>query len=152
VVQKLPAGQERELGLLGKIAHEPLDGEWPPPPPELNKGVFVCGFLKSGRSFRDTRTVDFEAMHFGLVADRVDGQMITCQFHREEWLDASGSDTLGGQFDMGGMSGAPLWALIQRRGVHSWRLAGIVIQFSDDYELLYARRPTAIKADGHVAA
>lgn len=142
--------REPELGSLGKIAHEPPDREWPPSPPTEGKGVFLCGFPLSGRSFRNSHELDFESVCLGLVADRVDDRTVMCQFHREEWLDNSGDDTQGEQIEMGGMSGAPLWALIQRRGVESWSLSGIVVQFNPAFELLRARRPNLIKPNGHI--
>ena len=50
---------------------------------------------------------------------------------------------------LGGLSGTPLWSLVQNE-VFSWRLAGVIYQFQEKFEILYARRPDCIAEDGKI--
>jgi hypothetical protein len=48
---------------------------------------------------------------------------------------------------IGGMSGAALWTLVESPIV-KWRLAGIISEFNQSFELLYAVRADPIRPDG----
>ena len=142
---------ENEVATLDKTIHCPPQSKWPPPPPVKGKGVFFCGFAASGRAFRGRRSLDFETYFAALTADSITAHSITSTFRREDWLDMEGNDSRGQDVDLGGISGAPMWALTQSPQVLAWRLAGIIIQFNPSFEILIARRPDCIRADGTLA-
>lgn len=50
---------------------------------------------------------------------------------------------------LGGLSGAPLWTLVEG-DVFWWRLAGVLVEYSTELDLLIARRPDAILRDGRL--
>jgi hypothetical protein len=131
---------------LKKWVYRRSQATWPPPPPEQGKGVFFAGFPAL---YRDEPAPD-EArfgLYGGLVtATSVKDDHIVCQLRREYLEDILGHGLPPKNAWLGGISGAPGWTLTSV----GWRLAGIIYEFSQDYELFYMRRPESIRADGTI--
>lgn len=71
-----------------------------------------------------------------------------CQFEREFWVE---SFNLGGRDgldlrNLGGLSGSPVFV---HRSVF-WELVGIVYEFSESFDLMYARPVRFIREDGTI--
>ncbi len=123
-------------------------GAWPPAPPHQGKGVFFGGFRGLDREQIDDR------LGFGFsggvgTATTVAGDRITVQFQREHWVC---TDIMPGpppNAPWGGASGGPVFALVQD-GVMSWRLAGIISEFSDSFEILIAYGLNHLLTDGRL--
>lgn len=134
----------------GKIIHQALSGKWPPRPPDLNRGLFFAGYPRAHRKVVGEQQIEWGTYVGILTATSVSQRDVTCQFRREEMVDMFGTgEPPQGQW-LGGLSGTPLWTLVQTT-VFSWRLAGIVCEFNTEYELLLARRPDVILSNGKLA-
>ncbi len=141
--------EEREISADGKIVHRVDPTGWPPKPPDLDKGVFFAGYPQVHRKTHGAHQVEW-GTHVGvLTATSVRERDVICQFHREEMVDMFGTGVPPQGQWLGGLSGTPLWTLVQT-AIFSWRLAGILYQFGGDFEIIYARRPDSILPDGHL--
>jgi hypothetical protein len=141
--------EEREVEADGKVIHRVSPNNWPPKPPDLGKGVFFAGYPKVHRKVHHPKKVEWGTYVGVLTATSIGERHIVCQYERDEMVDMFGTGTPPvGQW-LGGLSGAPLWTLVET-GVFSWRLGGILYQFSTEFEVLYARRPDCILADGRL--
>ncbi len=123
--------------------------QWPPKPPEEGKGVFFAGF-PNGRVLQ----LEDHSWEFGIyrglgVATSVATDTIVYQYNRDHMIDTLGLGLPPTNEFLGGMSGAALWTVVQNKsGLMSWRLGGVIYQWSTKFELLYARRADALRPDG----
>lgn len=140
---------EREIVADGKVVHRPGPSTWPPKPPEIGKGVFFAGFPRVHRSQNGPRTFEWGSYIGVTTATSVTDQYIACQFDRQEMVDMFGTGLPPEKQWLGGLSGAPLWTLVQT-DIFSWRLGGVIYQYSSEFEILYARRSGCIARDGHL--
>lgn len=140
---------EKEIKADGKVIHAVNPNNWPPKPPDVGKGIFFAGYPKKYRKNKITQKIEFGTYVGVLTATSVSERHIVCQYDRDEIVSMFGTETLPIRQYLGGLSGTPLWTLVQT-GIFSWRLGGIIYEFSTDYELLYARRPDCISTDGHI--
>ncbi|MBI4001058.1 MAG: hypothetical protein HY348_04665 [Nitrospira defluvii] len=140
---------ERTLAKDGKIPHRPLLAAWPPKPPDQGKGVFFSGFPRMYWS--ELRPLTFEwGSYFAItVATSVTDDYVASQFERSDMVDAFGSGLPPAGQWLGGLSGAALWTLVETE-LFSWRLGGVIYEYSSDFEILFARRPDRLKADGRL--
>jgi hypothetical protein len=136
---------EAEIERTTKWLHRP-EG-WPPPPPEQGRGVFFTGFARVARE-QDGNVVTFGGVSLLITATVVGDDSIKCQLERDSFVDM-GSGLLPADFALDGVSGAPLWTLVDRPVV-GWRLAGVVIEYAPPFEILIARRADCIRGDGRL--
>lgn len=122
---------------------------WPPRPPDLGKGVFLSGYPRDHRRRLGRNAIEWGAGNLILTATSVSEKTVTCQIEAEEMVPTIGGAVYERGQWFGGMSGAPLWTLVQGE-ILWWRLAGVLVEYSADLDLLMARRPDAIKPDGHI--
>lgn len=133
-----------EVAGIDKWVYTRTPDQWPPAPPEKGKGVFFAGFPGQFREQIDPDFWEF-GIYTGLgVATRVYDDQIIYQFEREHLVDILGKGIPPENQWLGGLSGAPLWTVTS----FGWRLGGVIYEWSQDYELLYARRPEALRCDG----
>ena len=137
--------EEQEITRLGKWVHKVDQSEWPPSPPQPGQGVFFAGF--PSRTILDSQSVEYDIHSALLIATVVNDRNIICQFERDEWVDILGKGLPPKNNWLGGLSGAPLWTL-QEKPIVKWSLGGIISEYSQDFELLYATRPDRIMPDG----
>lgn len=136
---------ETEIERTTKWLHRPT--RWPPAPPEQGRGVFFAGFARTVRE-EEEEAVTFGGLSLILTATTISDETITCQFDRENFVDI-GSGLPPQPMLLEGVSGAPLWTLVDKPVV-GWRLAGVVIEYSPTFELLVARRADCIAANGRL--
>lgn len=137
---------EGEVQSLDKWIYRRAQDRWPPDPPEEGKGVFFAGFPGIYRSILDDGSIEF-GIYTGLgVATSVSEEKIVYQYEREHFVDVLGHGIPPEHEWLGGLSGAPLWTVTS----FGWRLAGVIYQWSTDYEFLYARRAHFIQPDGQI--
>lgn len=138
---------EGDLAKDGKIAHHPAD--WPPKPPDQGKGVFFTGFPRVYWS--ELRPDAFEwGSYFGIsVATSVTDDYVASQFDRDEMVDIFGTGLPPAGQWLGGLSGGPIWTLVETE-IFSWRLAGVIHEYSREFEILFAKRPDRLKPDGRL--
>jgi hypothetical protein len=137
----------RELRKDGKIAHHPPTAVWPPKPPDPGKGVFFAGFPRVYWSELHPRTFEWGSYFAITVATSVTDDHVASQFDRSEMVDILGTGLPPEGEWLGGLSGAPLWALVETE-LFSWRLAGVIYEYNSNFEILFARRPDCLKLDG----
>ena len=143
--------KNKEIEIDKKTVHMVDTRNWPPKPPEVGKGIFFAGYPGGYRTaqIRKGVEVNFGTYFSVLVATSVKDNDIICQYERNEIINMFVDSELPYPQNLGGLSGAPLWTLVQTN-IFSWRLGGIIYQFSPDFELLYARRPDCLLADGRI--
>jgi hypothetical protein len=134
-----------QLQQIGKIAHQnPCD--WPPKPPEVDKGVFFGGYL--GKKRRERPWVISWLFAGGLdIATSVHDDYLAIRFSREDWIKEEGVEWPTEGESWGGVSGGPVFALVVNH-VYSWRLAGVATEFNSTFELLYAASLRHVSPDG----
>ena len=122
--------------------------EWPPNPLDLPTSVCLGGY--PGRYRRALDDADLLFGSFSVAATPVvavhPGYFVV-QFGRERWVASDWDPSAGPDLhDLGGMSGGPVFV---ERPLH-FELVGIIKEFSQDYDLLYATRADLIRPDGSI--
>ncbi len=141
--------EAREVAELGADVHRP-DYDWPPARPDVGGGVFFAGFPGRERRPGRRRGVAFGIYAATTVAASVNDRVVVCRFERQHWVDTLGLGSAPGHRHLGGLSGAPLWAVGGRDGAATLRLAGVVSSFNQGWELLYAKHAASIRPDGRL--
>lgn len=136
-----------EIRRDGKVAYTTRRSDWPLPPPQVGKGVFFTGFPRVYRNRIGTNRFEWRSYFAILTADSVSEWQVACQFHREDMIDLFGTGMPPPGEPLGGLSGAPLWTLVQTNIV-SWRLAGVICEYNENLEVLFARRVDWLAPDG----
>lgn len=62
------------------------------------------------------------------VADLVGRRDIWTVFNRANWIDVMGLGLPPERYDFGGISGGPMLSVIERHGLRSWALAGVIYE------------------------
>ena len=132
-----------------KVHVHPL-ASWPPTPPQQGKGVFFGGYRGQDREQHADRLVLGFMGGVG-IATAVTEDRVTIQFEREEWVHSETLQEPAPNAPWGGASGGPVFALVQN-GAMSWQLAGIISEFSTEYEILIAHSLRHFRPDGRLAA
>jgi Trypsin-like peptidase domain len=129
---------------VGKWCYQRQASRWPPPPPMQDRGVFFVGFPAEYRTEHSGNSVEWGLYGGLLTATSVSDDRVISQLDHAylEPLAQLPPPPLNAW--LGGMSGAPGWALTQV----GWRLAGVLYEYSQDYELFYFRRADVIRPDG----
>jgi hypothetical protein len=118
--------------------------KWPPPPPMQGRGLFFAGFPGLFRTEPEADTLAFGLYGALLTATSVTDSDIVSQLDRDYVEPLPGFDPPPANVWLGGMSGAPGWTLTQV----GWRLAGVLHEYSQNYELFYFRPAHRIRSDG----
>ncbi len=142
--------EEQEVVRAGKAVYNPSPESWPPEPPHQGQGVLFAGFPGCERRLIRGREVEFGVCAAALVATSVNDRDIVCRLARENWLETFGMDLSRERQFLGGLSGAPLWTVVERAGAVTWRLGGVISSFNEGWELLKAKHAAGILADGRL--
>lgn len=140
---------EKEIKADDKVVYAVNPNDWPPKPPDIGKGIFFAGYPKKYSKRKLPEKIEFGTYVGVLIATSVSERHIVCQYIRDDIVNIFGTEPLPERQYLGGLSGAPLWTLVQTE-IFSWRLGGIIYEFSTNYELLYARRPDCLLANGKI--
>lgn len=139
---------DEEVRRIGRRVHQP---NWPPQPPEIGQGVMFAGFPSVERIINDPNEVNF-GIYFGSpLVTAVSDRNISCVFERQHWVDILGAGLPDANYDMGGVSGAPLF-ILNREPIMSWRLGGVVTEFRANLEILLATRGDFILTNGQITS
>ena len=142
--------EEQEVVRAGKAVYNPSPECWPPEPPHQGQGVLFAGFSGCERRLIRDQEVEFGVCAAALVATSVNDRDIVCRLARENWLETFGMDLSRERQFLGGLSGAPLWTVVERAGAVTWRLGGVISSFNEGWELLKAKHAAGILADGRL--
>lgn len=135
-----------ELKSLGR-----LTTPWPPVLPKVGEAVILAGFPGIEKRFPDIGYVDFGKVVFIAKVSSVNDREIS--FVRppdEDVIDTLGMGLPPRFYDMGGMSGGPMAALLERNGIMSWALSGVISEVHQGFEILKAARADFIDDSGQV--
>ena len=100
--------------------------------PTEGEYVVLCGFPSGIRETGPKGRVEYGAQGMILSITTCGEGYVQCQFDRDEWIDSFGRGIVEPGAPMGGLSGAPVFAI---RDLH-YPLIGVVTEFLQEYELL----------------
>jgi hypothetical protein len=101
---------------------------WPPPLPQVDRGVTYCGFPGNSRRWLARREINFGIVAMAGVASSSNETSISILIEREHLTQVLGDGYMPENYDFGGISGGPLIAIVQTPTVRSWMPAGVVVQ------------------------
>lgn len=138
--------------LTGKFPLKGITGKWPPPAPQVERGMFFSGFPGDGRTllpYTGTVEVDWHGYTSLTTAKSVSPTGITLVIeHNPEW-DTGTRPTAPPEWALGGCSGAPLLTFIQGT-IYGWELGGVI--YECDSKLFYGEGDTSPKGNYIVKA
>ena len=147
-----------EVKAMGKTVLTGFQTEWPPGPPQQDRGVYFGGYPGAETIWLAPDEVSFGAAPGGGVASSVSELDVSSQIERENLLAVLGKGIPPENFDFGGMSGGPMLTVIETKVIRCWSLAGVIYQGPNPsgdegmsipgLEIIRARRAHFIKADG----
>lgn len=149
---RFSAARVREAGKVVMTGCQP---SWPPYPPQVDRGVVFAGFPGVERQRVARRAISWGIYTAGTVASSVSERDVSCAFERDNWIDVMGTGLPPEGYDMGGISGGPMLMIVERRGLRSYCLAGVVYQGPNaegiaGFEAVRARRAHFILPDGRL--
>jgi hypothetical protein len=134
----------------GISTHFFIPVRWPPAP--VKKGDFVAfgGFPGLWRENLSWHELLFDSWSCGATeVTSVSQDYFVCQFEREFWV--ASFNLLGRNglelHKIGGLSGSPVFI---HRNIY-WELVGVVYEFSESFDLMYARPTSLLREDGTFA-
>ena len=124
--------------------HEPT--VWPPNPVVPGDFVSLSGFPGAWKDVYPGGKVEHDTFSVGpQEVTSVSEGRIACVFERGNWVQSSGTRGVDLK-ELGGMSGGPVFIL---RRLH-WELAGIITDFSESFDLLYAAPARRLAYNGRI--
>ncbi len=151
------AMSEPEVTWLKKLVLTGWQKSWPPKPPQVNCGVYYCGYPGVGTRHPSTGEVVFGAVPGSGVASSVSETDVSSMIERQHLMPVLGDGIPPENFDFGGISGGIMLTVVQNQ-LRSWALAGVIYEgphVSDDpneaipgLEIIKARRADFILEDG----
>ena len=101
---------------------------WPPPLPQVDRGMTYCGFPGNGRRWLADREISFGCVAMGGIATSCNETSISVLIERQHLAQVLGDQTMPENYDFGGISGGPLISIVQTPTIRSWMPAGVIIQ------------------------
>jgi hypothetical protein len=137
-----------EVGRLGAtIRREP---SWPPQRPRSDRSVFYAGYPGQERKLVGERRIEWGLYGAAGTSTAVNEDSIVCQMERENAVQTLGVPIPEVGYDVGGLSGAPLFAFWESTMVY-WKLAGVIYEGGGEmFEHVRAAHADRIKADGTI--
>jgi hypothetical protein len=146
---------------IESLRHTVLTGyqrEWPPPFPQIDRGVIYCGYPGKTREPVGPREIIFGRFGSAGIISSLSETSVSIQIERENLFRVLGEGVMSDGYDFGGISGGPLVAMVETAALRSWMPAGVVIQGPNPshdasqsisgFEMIKARPIQFIKADG----
>jgi hypothetical protein len=122
---------------------------WPPWIPKVNHAVIIAGFPGIGKRFTGS-SITFGLYHALIGVDSVSDRDISMvRPPDDEVVDVVGKGLPPRGFDMGGMSGGPVIAVLED-SVVSWALSGVIYECGTNFEITKAVRADLIGEDGMI--
>jgi hypothetical protein len=133
---------------------------WPPPLPQVERGVTYCGFPGNGRQWLARREIVFGVVAMAGIATSCSETSISILIEREHLTQVLGDKSMPENYDFGGISGGLVTAIVQTPTVRSWMPAGVIIQGPNPsgvagesitgLEIIKARPMHYIKSNGEI--
>ena len=147
-----------EITAIGKTVLTGYQSCWPPKPPQQDRGIYLSGFAATNTSWLSPCEISFGAVAVGGVATSVGPRNVAAQIERESLIDVMGLGLPPENYDFGGISGSPMLSVIERHGIRTWALAGVICDGPNsrgdeetsiqDFEVIKARHASFIRPDG----
>ena len=125
---------------------------------QQDRGVYFSGFAGVNTRWIAANEISFGAVPGSGVATSVGPRDVSTQFERQNWIDVMNLGLPPEDYDFGGISGGPMLSVIERQGLRTWSLAGVIYQgpnsSADDeksikgFEVIKARHASFIRPDG----
>ena len=149
---------EQEVASIGHTILTGYQKDWPPKPPQVDRGIYYCGFPGITRTWISLREISFGSATGSGVASSVNEIDISSLIERENLIPTLGRGLPPENFDFRGISGGPMLSVVENGILRGWALAGVIVQgpnTSDDVneaiaglEIIKARRAHFILPDG----
>lgn len=138
-----------EVNQLRKRALTYRRCSWPPAPPRKGNAMFFAGYPGRRRVVGADDEIQFGVLCGLLAVSTVNDRNICCQIGHE-LLETPQHARVTREYDLQGLSGAPLLALVEHNGISSWRLSGVIYTAHMDWRIVFAARADFIRSDGQV--
>lgn len=140
---------EEEIRAIGKTFITGPQLRWPPPPPERNAGVSFVGFPGVERRFMSKFDIEFGMFVGFLTISDLSDRDVVCAVEVEHLIDNPHYEKIAAlSYDVRGISGAPLLVHIDRAGLSTFQLAGVIYQGVNG--IIFAARADYILPDGRI--
>jgi hypothetical protein len=142
-----------EPGVVSRLGINPYhcrDDDWPPELPTVAQAVFFSGFPGQERGPDSDDRESFGAYSAILITTSVSEESISLQIDHSEMEDYLGGGMPPPGYEMGGISGAPLFRLIEK-GVRPWELVGVVVEASPTLDVVKAAPARNIDLQGRIS-
>jgi hypothetical protein len=151
-----------EVETLGKTILTGSQQQWPPLPPQQDRGVYFGGFPGTETIWMSPREISFGALPAGGVASSISEIDVSSLIEREHLIPVLGEGIPPPDYNFGGISGGPMLSVIEHKSVRSWALAGVIYEGPNPspdqeqavagLEIIRARRAHFICPDGSLDA
>ena len=125
---------------------------WPPLIPKIGQAVAFAGFPGHQREHIEPFALSFVVYPCLAVATSVNERHISCQFEREFAHEAQIFPLPPARFMTGGMSGGPMFTIVDPEDPSSWRLGGVIALGSPAFDILRACPLDRLQPDGKIRA
>ena len=137
-----------DVAALGVTVLQPLGSGWPPAPPATGERAFFLGFPGVERRGFDGQRLGFPTYFASALVASVGPRRIFLTLGEGETVNLMAGEPPPDDYDLGGVSGAPLISISAPNGVDTWRLVGVVVETSTSLQIVSAARVDTIHADG----
>ncbi len=121
---------------------------WPPILPEIGQAVVFAGSPGNERLEVGPRELSFAVFPALMIATSVSERQISCQFEREYLVQAPGFQEPRPHYETGGMSGGPLFTVVERNGIWRWHLGAVIKEGNASLDIVTAAPADCILIDG----
>lgn len=122
--------------------------KWPPLVPATGQVVAFAGFPDHQRQSIGPFDLSFAVYTCLTVATSVNERHISCQFDIEHTVEAQGFCLPPLQFRTGGLSGGPLFTVVDSHDTSNWHLGGVIALGSSALDILRACPADRLQPDG----
>jgi hypothetical protein len=138
----------RECRALNRDVIPEPPGGWPPSPPFVGEGVFFSGYPGKEREVVNPDTLGFGIYSACLQVGDVTPRTISLELQRDDLIDTFGLGMPPKGYQLGGLSGSPVFAISAPHGIVRWRPVGVIFEVHPTFEVVLASRLDAIRPDG----
>jgi hypothetical protein len=120
---------------------------WPPRPPSEGEPVMFCGYPAIYRKEIERGNVEFKFVWFAAKLQSSSERNVGIVLELKTSASYS-SIGVPPNADLGGMSGGPVFRIVDEKGIERLELAGIVYEYSELTEIALAHPLTSLAPDG----
>jgi hypothetical protein len=124
---------------------------WPPSIPPKGKSVVFAGFPGIGKRVSESGTLTFGMFKSMTNVDSLSERDISLVRPPDDQVtDVDGKGLPPHDIDLGGMSGGPVFTVLDGAGIVSWALAGVIYEYGVAFEIIKSVRADIIGKDGFI--